>query len=97
MLKIKISDQIAAKMETLLKNSISQSVQKLYINPDMFEPLYQQHKILMDAILDGKPEEARQAAQDHVESVGDILRQIGEDEARNIRSQRMRDILEPLA
>lgn len=81
----------------LLKNSISQSVQKLYINPDMFEPLYRQHQILMDAILAGKPEEARKAAEDHVESVGNILRQIGEDEARNTRSQRMRDILEPLA
>lgn len=80
----------------LLKNSISQSVQKLYINPGMFESLYQQHKALMDAILAGKPEEARQAAQNHMESVGHILRQIGEDEARHSRSQRMRDLLEPL-
>jgi DNA-binding FadR family transcriptional regulator len=77
----------------LLRNSISQSVKKLYINPNMFEPLYEQHKALLDAVLAGKAEEARSAAQYHLEFVGNSLKQIDEDDARHARNLRMLDII----
>ncbi|MEW8027122.1 MAG: FCD domain-containing protein [Candidatus Thiodiazotropha sp.] len=37
--------------------------------PRIFEPLSRQHTNLLNAVLDGDPERARNAAQDHLLSV----------------------------
>ncbi|HXK57199.1 MAG TPA: FCD domain-containing protein, partial [Gammaproteobacteria bacterium] len=61
---------------TLLINSISHSLDKLYTLPRVFQPLSNQHRRLMEAVLEGDPQKARQAAQDHLVFVEESLQQI---------------------
>lgn len=72
----------------LLQNSISHNLDKLYTQPRVFEPLSQQHRELMEAVLAGEPERARQAAENHLSFVEDSLKMIDADEARKVRSLR---------
>lgn len=72
----------------LLQNSISHNLDKLYTQPRVFEPLSQQHRELMEAVLAGEPERARQAAENHLSFVEDSLKTIDADEARKVRSLR---------
>ncbi|SKA87729.1 transcriptional regulator, GntR family [Thiothrix eikelboomii] len=72
----------------LLQNSISHNLDKLYTQARVFEPLSQQHRELMDAILASDPERARQAAEAHLVFVEDSLKMIDADEARKQRSLR---------
>ncbi|WP_299878448.1 FCD domain-containing protein [uncultured Cocleimonas sp.] len=73
---------------TLLQNSISHNLDKLYTLPRVFEPLSNQHKALMEAVIAGDPEKARQAAQDHLAFVEDSLQEIDKEEVRKTRSLR---------
>jgi len=61
---------------TLLINSISHNLDKLYTLPRVFQPLSNQHRRLMEAVLEGDPEKARQAAQTHLVFVEESLQQI---------------------
>ncbi|RVU84629.1 FCD domain-containing protein [Leucothrix sargassi] len=70
----------------LLQNSISHNLDKLYTIPRTFEPLSQQHKALMEAVIEGRPEDAREAAQNHLAFVEDTIKEIDAEEARKIRS-----------
>lgn len=70
----------------LLQNSISHNLDKLYTIPHVFEPLSEQHRELMEAVINGEPARARQAAQKHLVFVEDSLKQIDEEEARKVRS-----------
>lgn len=70
----------------LLQNSISHNLDKLYTIPQVFDSLSQQHRELMEAVINGEPARARTAAQEHLVFVEDSLKQIDEEEARKIRS-----------
>lgn len=72
----------------LLQNSISHNLDKLYTLPRVFEPLSQQHRALMEAVLAGNPEAARQAAQHHLTFVEESIKDIDAEEARKARSLR---------
>ena len=72
----------------LLQNSISHNLDKLYTQPRVFEPLSEQHRTLMEAVIAGEPERARKAAQEHLAFVEDSLKSIDADEARKVRSLR---------
>lgn len=72
----------------LLRNSISHNLDKLYTIHRVFDPLSEQHKTLMQAILDNEPEQARLAAQSHLTFVEESLKKIDEEEARKVRSMR---------
>lgn len=73
---------------SLLQSSISHNLDKLYTIPRVFEPLSNQHETLLSAILNGAPEKARAAAQEHLTFVEESLKKIDEEEARKLRSMR---------
>lgn len=77
----------------LLQNSISHNLDKLYTIPRVFDPLSQQHKQLMEAVVEGRPEDARTAAQNHLAFVEDSIKEIDAEEARKIRSLNRMNIL----
>ncbi|MCB1760449.1 MAG: FCD domain-containing protein [Gammaproteobacteria bacterium] len=68
---------------TLLMNSISHNLDKLYTLPRVFEPLSNQHERLMNTVLESDPDKARQAAQTHLVFVEESLQQIDREEVRN--------------
>ncbi|CAA6816551.1 MAG: Lactate-responsive regulator LldR in Enterobacteria, GntR family [uncultured Thiotrichaceae bacterium] len=72
----------------LVQNSISHNLDKLYTIHRVFDPLSDQHETLMQAILDGEPEKARLAVQEHLTFVEESLKKIDEEEARKVRSMR---------
>jgi DNA-binding FadR family transcriptional regulator len=72
----------------LLQNSISHNLDKLYTLPRVFEPLKEQHRELMEAVVASDPERARKAGQEHLAFVEDSLKSIDADEARKVRSLR---------
>jgi len=72
----------------LLQNSISHNLDKLYTLPRVFEPLKEQHRALMEAVVASDPERGRKAAQEHLAFVEDSLKSIDADEARKVRSLR---------
>lgn len=73
----------------LLQTNISQSLERLYTVPRVFEQLSEQHFELMDAIISGDPERARNAAHTHLDFVQSSLKTIEEDAARKARSFRL--------
>lgn len=77
----------------LLQNSISHNLDKLYTIPRTFQPLSQQHKTLMEAVVEGRAEDARAAAQNHLAFVEDKIKEIDDDEARKVRSLQYVDLL----
>lgn len=83
-----VSLHIMRGLFDLLQNSISHNLDKLYTQPRVFEPLSAQHRELMDAVLAGDPERARQAAETHLVFVEDSLKSIDADEARKTRALR---------
>ncbi|MGB5598556.1 MAG: hypothetical protein WBM66_07525, partial [Thiothrix litoralis] len=80
-----------------LQNSITHNLDKLYTIPRVFEPLSMQHKTLMEAVVEGRPEDARKAAQHHLAFVEDSIKEIDNDEARKIRSLNRLNILGEIA
>ncbi len=81
--------QIMRGLFDLLQANISHNLEKLYTLPRVFEPLSNQHRELMDAIIAGEPERARKAAGIHIDFVRSSLKTIDEDEARKARSFRL--------
>jgi len=72
----------------LLQSSIEHNLELLYTIPRIFEPLSKQHENLMKAVVDGSPERARSAAQEHMVFVEESLQHIDQEQARNKRSSR---------
>lgn len=72
----------------ILTDSISLSLDRLYVNPGVYDLLKQQHFTLLSAVVAGKPEEARQAAHDHLVFVEETLQRIDKEEARKERAHR---------
>ncbi len=75
-------------LDTLLLESISFNLDKLYTKSGVFETLKQQHHAMMTAVVDGQPDQARQAAHDHLTYVEETLQQIGKEETRKKRALR---------
>lgn len=73
---------------SLLQNSISHNLDKLYTIHRVFDPLSNQHRVLMEEVIAGNPEKARQAAQNHLAFVEDSLQKIDKEEVRKTRSLR---------
>jgi DNA-binding FadR family transcriptional regulator len=72
----------------LLKMSVEHNLDKLYTLPQIFQPLSRQHENIMRAVVEGDPDRARTAAQDHLVFVEESLQRIDQQEARKARSLR---------
>ncbi len=70
----------------LLQSSIKHNLEQLYTIPRVFEPLSKQHENLMQAVVDGVPDRARSAAQDHMVFVEESLQQIDQEQTRKERA-----------
>jgi GntR family L-lactate dehydrogenase operon transcriptional regulator len=81
--------QVMRGLFHLLQVNVTQNLSALYQHPRVFEPLSGQHRALMDAVIDGDPQRARAAAQEHLEFVHETLRRDAEDQARRARSFRL--------
>ena len=79
----------------VLQKSIQHNLDKLYTIPKVFEPLSRQHEALMSAVIRGEPDEARNAAQDHLVFVEESLQTFEEEQARLDRFLRQASILNP--
>lgn len=77
----------------LLQNSILHNLDKLYTIPQVFNPLSNQHRAMMEAVLNSDPEAARIAAQQHLVFVEDSIKDIDAEEARKQRSLHRHTIL----
>lgn len=80
---------------SVLQKSIQHNLDKLYTIPRVFEPLSAQHERLMQTVIEGDPEAARNAAQDHMVFVEESLQSIDEQQARHERFLRQASILHP--
>ncbi|GAA0641390.1 GntR family transcriptional regulator [Halomonas beimenensis] len=72
----------------LLEKSIVENLEHLFGKPDARERLMAQHRALLDAILQGKAEEARTRAHDHLVYVEEGLLEAARAETRAQRSLR---------
>ncbi len=70
----------------LLHTSISQSREKIYAVPRTFEALSAQHRAIMERIVAGDADGARDAADVHLEFVRTTVRQVEDDLARTERA-----------
>lgn len=73
----------------LLQSSVKQSRQRMYLAPPIFARLTEQHQTLLNAILNGEAEAARQAMMTHLAFVHSTLKQFAEDQARQMRITRL--------
>lgn len=73
----------------LLQTSVLHSRQQMYRDPEIFSRLSEQHRELLDAIVAGDAELAKQCAQNHLGFVHDTLRKFQEDWARKARIGRL--------
>ncbi len=79
----------------LLRTSISFSLEKLHMQQDNYEIVKEHHRKIFEAIIDGDPDAARQAAHLHLAFVEDTLREMDQKGLREERSQRrLRNLLE---
>ncbi len=81
---------VMSSMFGLLKSSISESLDKLYIVPRTYERLCAQHQALMDAIAAGDADAARRASDDHLAFIQRTIRTIDEERARRERADTLR-------
>ncbi|MEN4715920.1 transcriptional regulator LldR [Pantoea agglomerans] len=75
----------------LLQSSVMQSRQRMYTQPAIFARLTEQHQALLDAILTGDADAARQAAMQHLGFVHTTMKSLHEDEERQARITRLPD------
>ena len=80
--------QIMRGLFGLLRTSIGQNLDQLYQVPRVFEPLSRQHENLMKAVVEGDPERARAAAQEHMVFVEETLHRLEQDDMRRVLSLR---------
>ncbi|WP_343528418.1 FCD domain-containing protein [Sphingomonas sp.] len=77
---------VMSSMFLLLRASISESLAKLYTVPRTCERLSEQHHRLMDAILAGDAEGARDASDEHIGFIEATIRSVDEERARVARA-----------
>ncbi|MFG1318533.1 FCD domain-containing protein [Xanthobacter autotrophicus] len=80
--------QVMAGLFDLLQHSISASLEKLYRLPRTAHALEDQHRLIFEAIMEGRADDARDAALRHLDFVEDSLRLIEDAAARERRSVR---------
>lgn len=73
----------------LLRSTVTESRQRMYLLPDMQAQLLQQHRAIKDAIVQGDAGGARTAIWQHLQFVHAAMRQLDEDQARQARSSRL--------
>lgn len=73
----------------LMQTSVMQSRQRMYSQQAIFSRLNDQHRSLLEAILDGDAEQARQAAMEHIGFVHSTIKTLHEDEERQARIGRL--------
>ena len=78
---------------TVLQRSIQHNLDKLYTIPKVFEPLSNQHETLMQKVIAGDPNAAREAAQTHLVFVEESLQDIDQQQARHERFLRQASLL----
>lgn len=81
---------VMSSMFGLLRASISDSLAKLYTVPRTREQLSDQHRRLMDAILTGDAEGARDASDEHIAFIENTIRNVDEERARVLRADALR-------
>ncbi|MBX4389686.1 FCD domain-containing protein, partial [Mycobacterium tuberculosis] len=69
----------------LLHSSVKQSRQRMYQVPPVFARLTEQHQAVMEAIVAGDAEAARQAMMGHLGFVHATIKRFDEDQARQAR------------
>lgn len=84
---------IMRSLFAVLQDSIKHNLDKLYTIPRVSEPLTDQHRSLMEAVVEGDPERARLAAQEHLVFVEESLQEIDKEQARHERFLRQASIL----
>lgn len=70
----------------LLLSSVFASVKNLYHRPASRERINRQHERLYRAVIEQNAEGAQQAALEHLESIGDSLREIEAENERLVRA-----------
>lgn len=80
--------QVMRGLFKLLQTSIGHNLNQLYQVPRVFEPLSRQHENLMKAVVEGDPERARSAAQEHMVFVEETLHRLEREEAQRVLSLR---------
>ena len=75
----------------LLQSSVKQSRQRMYLVPPVFARLTEQHQAILDAIVAGDAEGARQAMMAHLGFVHTTIKRFDEDLARQARITRLPD------
>lgn len=75
----------------LLQSSVMQSRQKMFTRPEIIGQLSAQHLAIVEAIVNGQPDAAREATLQHLEFVAQTLHGLTEQEARHARSLRIPD------
>ncbi|MBB4008371.1 FCD domain-containing protein [Allorhizobium taibaishanense] len=78
--------QVVAGLSELLRQSIAQSLVHFYRQPDLGPQLTRQHALILRCILDGRAEDARRAAADHLAFVEESLGRIEDGRARERRA-----------
>ncbi|MBA7844578.1 transcriptional regulator LldR [Klebsiella sp. RHBSTW-00484] len=73
----------------LLQSSVKESRQRMYLVPPVFARLTEQHQAVMEAIIAGDPEGARQAMMAHLGFVHATIKRFDEDQARQARITRL--------
>lgn len=73
----------------LLRATVTENRQRMYVLQHTQEQLTAQHQMLMQAILDGDAEAARATVWHHLDYVHQSVRALDEDEARRARSSRL--------
>lgn len=72
----------------LLLGNISRSLERLYTRESSYAVIHAQHQAILKGVLDRDPDAARQAAHVHLSFVESTLRELGEEDVRQERSQR---------
>lgn len=80
--------QVMTGLEGLLETSISGSLARLYRLPGVPRQLDAQHRRILEAVLQGRPEEARAAAGEHLLFVEQHIGHLEEEAARKARASR---------
>ncbi|NDO82393.1 transcriptional regulator LldR [Citrobacter sp. NCU1] len=73
----------------VLHSSVKQSRQRMYLVPPVFARLTEQHQAILDAIVAGDAEGARQAMMAHLGFVHTTMKRFDEDQARQARITRL--------
>ena len=73
---------------SLLRRSIHYNLENLYQRPDNFKHLRDQHYHLMNAIIDGDPNAAKAASDEHISYVERTLQDMNIHRRREARAHR---------